>query len=157
MLIRWEPFGSIRRRGNLFSELTDIQQEMNHIFEEFFGKRRAEMAEGAWLPAVDVSESDSEMVVQAELPGMTQDDIELNLQDNVLTLQGKKKKKESKEEKENHHRVECSYGSFNRSFSLPCNVKTDDVKATFKDGVLEIILPKTEEAKPQKIDIKAGS
>jgi HSP20 family protein len=155
MLTRWEPFGSLRQRGDVFSELTRMQQEMNRFFDEFFGERRTELIEGNWLPAVDVSETDSEMVVRAEFPGMTQDDIELNLQDNVLTLKGEKKQ-EKKEEKENYHRIERCYGSFTRSFTLPAGVKYDDVKATFKDGVLEIVLPKSEEAKPKKISIKAG-
>jgi HSP20 family protein len=156
MLTRWEPFGGIRRRGDVFSELTRMQEEMNRYFDDFFGEQRRGLAEGAWLPAVDVSETDSEMVVRAELPGMTQDDIEVNLQDNVLTLKGEKKQ-EKKEEKENYHRVERSYGSFSRSFTLPAGVNQDEVKATFKDGVLEIAMPKTEEAKPKKIAITAGS
>jgi HSP20 family protein len=156
MLTRWEPFGGIRRRGDVFSELSRMQEEMNRYFDDFFGEQRRGLAEGAWLPAVDVSETDSEMVVRAELPGMTQDDIEVNLQDNVLTLKGEKKQ-EKKEEKENYHRVERSYGSFSRSFTLPAGVNQDEVKATFKDGVLEIAMPKTEEAKPKKIAITAGS
>ena len=156
MLIRWEPFGGIRRRGDIFSDLTRMQQEMNRFFDDFFGERRSEMMEGAWLPAVDVSETDTELKVRAELPGMTQNDIELHLQDNVLTLKGEKKQ-EKKEEKENYHRIERSYGSFTRSFTLPAGVKQEDVKATFKDGVLEITLPKSEEAQPKKISITAGS
>jgi HSP20 family protein len=156
MLTRWEPFGSVRRRGDIFSDLTRMQQEMNHFFDEFFGERRSEMMEGNWLPTVDVSETDGEVVVRAELPGMTQNDVELNLQDNVLTLKGEKKQ-EKKSEKENYHRIERSYGSFSRSFTLPTGVRQEDVKATFKDGVLEITMPKSEEAKPRKISITSGS
>ena len=152
MLTRWEPFGSIRRRGSLLNELTGMQQEMNRLFDEFFGDRRSELAEGSWMPAVDVSETESEIVVRAELPGMTQDDIELNLQENVLTLKGEKKQ-EHQEEKENFHRVERNYGSFTRSFTLPCDANLDAVTATFKDGVLVITLPKSEVAKPKKIEI----
>jgi HSP20 family protein len=132
-----------------------MQQEMNRLFDDFFGERRTEMGESTWLPSVDVSENDSALSVRAELPGMTQDDIELNLQDNVLTLTGEKKK-EHQEEQENFHRVERSYGSFRRTFTLPCNVKAEKISATFKDGVLEITLPKTEEAKPKKIEIITG-
>ena len=152
MLTRWEPFGSIRRRGNLFSDLNSIQQEMNNLFDEFFGERHAELAEGNWMPVVDVSESDTDLVVRAELPGMTENDIELHLQDNVLTLKGEKKQ-EVKEDKENFHRVERSYGRFSRSFTLPCAVKSNEVQASFKEGILEISLPKSEEAKPKKIEI----
>ena len=155
MLERWEPFRGIRRRGDLFSELSRMQQEMNRFFDEFFGERRSELAEGAWVPSVDVSETDKELKVRAELPGMTQDDIELNLQDNVLTLKGEKKQ-EKKEEKENYHRTECCYGSFTRSLTLPVSVDQDKVQATFKDGILEITLPKSEEVKPKKISITTG-
>lgn len=152
MLTHWEPFGSIRRRGNLFNDLNSIQQEMNHLFDEFFGERHPELAEGNWIPVVDVSESDTNLLVRAELPGMTEEDIELNLQDNVLTLKGEKKQELDKQ-KENFHRVERSYGSFSRSFTLPSMVKLDQVTATFKEGILEISLPKSEEAKAKKIEI----
>ena len=156
MLVRWEPFGSIRRRGNLWNELTGMQQEMNRLFDEFFGERRSESAEGKWMPAVDVSETDPEMVVRAELPGLSQDDIDLNLQDNVLTIKGEKKKEEKKE-KENFRRIERSYGSFSRSFTLPASVNQDKIQAIFKDGVLLITLPKVEEAKPKKIAVTTGA
>jgi len=155
MLARWEPFGNLRRRGDIFSELTRMQQEMNRYFDEFFGDQRTEMMEGNWLPAVDVSETETMIVVRAELPGMAQEDIELNLQDNVLALNGEKKQ-EQKQEKGNYHRTECCYGSFSRSFTLPANVNQEQVQAVFKDGVLTITLPKVEEAKPKKITIAAS-
>jgi len=154
MLERWEPFGSIRRRGDLFGDLTRMQQEMNRFFDEFFGERRTEMIEGNWSPAVDVSETESEIVVRAELPGMTQNDIELSLQDNVLTLKGEKKQ-EPKKDKEDYHRTERCYGCFSRSLTLPANVDQNKVQASFKDGMLKISLPKIEEVKPQKISISA--
>jgi len=156
MLTRWEPFGAIRRRGqDVFGELTGMQQEMNRLFDEFFGERQGEMAECSWNPMVDVSETETEIRVRAELPGLTQDSIEINLQDNVLTLTGEKKQEE-KEEQENFHRVERCYGSFTRSFTLPAAVKSDAVQATFKNGVLLITLPKAEEAKPKKIAVSAN-
>lgn len=157
MLARWEPFSGIRRRGqDVFSELTGMQQEMNRLFDEFFGERQNEMAECSWNPMVDVSETETEIRVRAELPGLNQDNIEINLQDNVLTLKGEKKQ-EQKEEQENFHRVERCYGSFTRSFTLPAAVKADAVQATFKNGILLITLPKAEEAKPKKIAISAGA
>ncbi len=156
MLARWEPFAGLRRRNDVFSEMSGIQQEMNRLFDDFFGERRSGLAEGNWLPAVDVSETDTDILVHAELPGMTQNDIQLNLQDNVLTLTGEKKQ-ETKDEQKNYHRTECSYGSFSRSFTLPTNVAQDQIKASFKDGVLEIVLPKAEEAKAKKIAISSGS
>ncbi len=156
MLVRWEPFRGLRRRGNVFNELVDMQQEMNRMFDEFFGERRSDLAEGNWMPAVDVSENESSIAVRAELPGMSHEDVELNLQDNVLTIKGEKKQ-EQQEEKKNYHRAECCYGSFTRAFTLPVNVEQEGIQATFKDGVLEITLPKTEEAKPKKIVIAEGS
>lgn len=156
MLTRWEPFGGLRRRRDVFGDLFDMQEQMNRMFNEFFGDRQNTLAEGSWTPSVDVSETDAAIVVRAELPGLSQDDIELNLQDNVLTLKGEKKQ-ERKDEQENYHRTECCFGSFSRSFSLPATVKQEDIQAKFKDGVLEITLPKAEEAKPQKIAITAGA
>jgi len=156
MLTRWEPFGGIRRRGDLFGDLTRMQEDMNRFFDEFFGEHRRGLSEGAWLPAVDVSETDNEFVVRAELPGMSHEDIDINVQDNILTLKGEKKQ-EKNEEGENFHRLERSYGSFSRSFTLPTGVKPDDIKASFKDGILHVSMPKAEEAKPKKIAITAGS
>lgn len=157
MLTRLEPFGGVRRRGNMFSDLTDMQEEMNRLFDEFFGDRRRGVADSQWMPAVDVSENESQMVVRAELPGMTHDDIEIQLQDNVLTLTGEKKQEQKQEEGENFHRIERSYGRFSRSFTLSADITQEDIKATFKDGVLEITLPKPAEVKPKKITINAGS
>jgi HSP20 family protein len=156
MLTRWEPFGGIRRRGDIFSEMNRMQEDMNRYFDDFFGEHRRGLAEGAWLPAVDVSETEDQFVVRAELPGMSHEDIDINVQENVLTLKGEKKQ-EKKEEKENFHRLERTYGSFTRAFTLPAGVKPEDIKATFKDGVLEVSMPKAEEAKPKKIAITAGS
>lgn len=157
MLTKWEPFHGIRQHGrDIFSDLTGMQQEMNRVFDEFFGERQGDMAQCTWTPMVDVSETDAELKIRAELPGLTQENIEIHLQDNVLTLQGEKKQ-EQKEERENFHRVERCYGTFSRSFSLPANVKTDAIQATFKNGVLLITLPKVEEAKPKKIEISTGA
>ena len=156
MLARWEPFQGIKRRSDIFGDLNRMQEEMNRFFDDFFGEHQTQMAQGQWIPSVDVSETDSEIVVKAELPGMTHDDIELNLQDNTLTLKGEKKQ-EKKDDKECFHCLERSYGGFTRSFSLPAGVKADNISAVFKDGVLVVTLPKAEEAKTKKISISAGS
>lgn len=156
MLVRWEPFGGMRRKRDVFGDLTEMQDQMNQMFNEFFGERQNQMTQGAWTPAVDVSETESALVVRAELPGLSHDDIDLSLHDNVLTLKGEKKQ-QGKQDGENFHRTECCFGAFTRSFSLPAAVKQDDIQAKFKDGILEITLPKQEEAKPQKIAITAGA
>ncbi|MBI4472281.1 MAG: Hsp20/alpha crystallin family protein, partial [Acidobacteria bacterium] len=105
-----------------------------------------------WSPAVDIFETEGEIVVKAELPGMGRKDITLNLENNVLTLRGERRfEKETKEE--NYHRIERSYGGFSRSFSIPSMVDEEKIRADYKDGVLSIVLPKKEQAKPKQIRI----
>ena len=105
-----------------------------------------------WSPAVDIYETEGEIVVKAELPGMDRKDIALNLENNVLTLRGERRfEKETKEE--NYHRIERSYGGFSRAFSIPATVDEEKIQADYKDGVLKILLPKKEQAKPKQIQI----
>lgn len=106
-----------------------------------------------WLPAFDINENEKEYVVTAELPGMEVKDIDVTLSDGILTVKGEKKK-EHEDKGENYHRIERSYGSFHRSFSIPGKVKTDSVDANYKDGVLRLTLPKTEESESKKIEVK---
>ncbi|KPL02355.1 MAG: hypothetical protein AMJ73_08860 [candidate division Zixibacteria bacterium SM1_73] len=143
-ITRWRPF----------RDLISIQDEMNRLFDDFFGRpvTRPEWTEAAWCPCVDVSETKDNVIINTEIPGMSKDDVTVSIQDNVLTLSGEKK--QEKEEKDaNYHRVERSYGSFSRSFTLPTSVQPDKVKATYKDGILRITLPKSEEVKPKQIPI----
>jgi HSP20 family protein len=131
-------------------------EEVERRFEDFFRRPFAltgppwlpglRMAESEIAPSIDIYEEDGDVVVKAELPGMKKEDIEVNLADQMITVSGEKKKEE-KVEKKGYYRLERSYGSFARSFNLPSGVRTDDAKATFKNGVLEIRIPKTEEAK----------
>jgi HSP20 family protein len=143
-ITRWRPF----------RDVVSIQDEVNKLFDDFFGNRpaRIEWTEGVWNPSVDVTEDKDSLVVKAEMPGMSKDDVKVSVQDNVLTLKGEKKQ-EKEEKDKNYHRVERSYGSFCRSFQLPTSVKADKIKAGYKDGVLSITLPKTEEVKPKEIPI----
>ena len=105
-----------------------------------------------WSPAIDVAETKDDIIVTAEVPGLNKDDINISIQENILTLRGEKK--QSKEQKdENLHRVERIYGSFQRSFTLPTLVDSTKVNASYKDGVLRIVLPKKEEVKPKEISI----
>jgi HSP20 family protein len=109
----------------------------------------------SWNPSVDIFETDNDVVVKAELPGMDPKSIEVRLENNVLTLKGERHfDKETKEE--NYHRVEREYGTFSRSFSLPMTVKEDKITAEYKDGLLKIVLPKKEELKPKTIKIEAA-
>ena len=146
-LVRWSPV----------RDILNIQDEMSRLFNAFF-TRTSDRTEGrtlSWSPLVDISETDDKIKVTAEVPGMKKDDIKISIQDNVLTLKGEKKQ-EKEEKDKNSHRVERAYGAFERSFSLPASVQTDKVKASYKEGVLTISLPKPEEAKPKEIDISVS-
>jgi HSP20 family protein len=144
-VIKWDPF----------RDLNILQDRMNRLFEDTGrGIRRGEEPASTtiWSPAVDIYETEGEIVVQAELPGMDRKDISLNLENNVLTIRGDRQfKKETKED--NYHRIERSYGGFSRSFSIPTSVEEDKIRADYKDGVLRIALPKKEQAKPKQIQI----
>ncbi|MBN2105568.1 Hsp20/alpha crystallin family protein [bacterium] len=140
-------------RFNPLRDLVNIQSEMNRLFDDFY-VRGSENVEPStvWSPMVDISESDNEIVVVAELPGLQKEDVKIALQDNVLSLEGDKKQ-ETVDKGKCYHRLERCYGKFQRSFVLPTAVKGDKVKAAYKDGILTITLPKAEEAKPKQIDI----
>ena len=140
-----------------FRELRSLQDDVNRLFVTAFPRNfdNEQMARGAWNPSVDISENDHAIVLEAELPGMKPENVELLIENNVITLRGERRV-ESKEEKENYHRVERSYGSFTRSFTLPRTVTGEDAQAEFRDGVLRVTLPKREEAKARKIEIKGG-
>jgi len=147
-LIRWDPF----------REMASLQERMNRLFSDF--RIRAplgeeEITQGSWVPPVDIYETVESIVLEAELPGITKEDIVVEVKDGTLTLKGDRKfEKEVKEE--NYHRVERSYGAFQRAFTLPGTVQHDKVKAKFKDGILEITLPKVEQAKPKQIKVDVG-
>lgn len=110
--------------------------------------------DGFWLPKIDVSETDKEFVVKAEVSGMTKDDIDITISDGLLTLSGEKKCEET-HDKEKYHVIEREYGSFRRSLRLPEDVKTDEIDAAYKDGVLTVSIPKSESVQPKKIEIKS--
>jgi len=127
---------------------------MNRLFEDAGrGWRKDEpAATTTWSPSVDIYETDTEIVVKAELPGIERKDISLNLEKNVLTLRGERRfEKETKEE--NYHRIERNYGGFSRSFSIPATVDEEKIRAEYRDGVLRIALPKKEQVKPKQIQI----
>lgn len=151
-LIRWNP---VRDLATLPTDILSMQREINKMFDGFFrtGFRDDDGFISSWVPAVDIAEHDNEYVVKVELPGVTKDDVKITMQDNILTIRGEKK--EEKESKESSwHRVERSYGAFQRSFTLPTTVKADKIEATYKDGILSIMLPKAEEARPKQIEVK---
>jgi HSP20 family protein len=138
-----------------FRDLSAIQERMNQIFEDALARSRGReegLRTGMWTPAVDIYENSDFVVVKAELPGVEKNRISVEVKDGILSLRGERKfEKEVKEE--SYHRIERSYGSFQRSFSLPVSVDQDQVTARFEDGVLEVKLPKKEKAKPKQIQV----
>jgi HSP20 family protein len=148
----WRPFGDVAR----------WERDMEQMMDDFFGRRMRPWWPERWFrgepaeitaPAVDLYEEKNDIVVKAELPGIDKDGIEVNLTNHHLTIKGEKKKAEEIKE-ENYYRSECSYGSFLRTIELPTDVQSDKVKASFKNGILEVRLPKTEEAKAKEIQVK---
>jgi HSP20 family protein len=150
-IVRWEPF----------RDLVSIQDRMNRIFEDAFrgGGRNAGEEDwalgGQWAPVVDIYEDEGNLVLKAELAGIEPKDVDIRVENNVLTLRGERKF-EGETKREKYHRVERAYGSFSRSFTLPSVVDTEKIKAQFKDGVLSVTLPTKEEAKPKQISISVA-
>jgi HSP20 family protein len=143
-LVRWSPF----------RDVVGIRDEVDRLFDTFLSRVGERSAyDTPWTPIVDIYETKDSVIIDAELPGMKQSDIEVNVSENMLTIKGEKKQeKETKEE--NFYRVERIYGMFSRTFTLPVGVHADKIKATYKDGVLKITLPKSEEVKPKQIPIE---
>lgn len=140
-----------------FRELRSMQDEMNRLFNVGFSKSNSQedIVRGAWSPNVDIFESQDKIVLEAELAGMKPEEVEISIENNVITLKGERKF-EKDEKSENYHRVERSYGSFTRSFTLPRTIISDEAVAGFENGVLKITLPKREEAKARKIEITSA-
>jgi HSP20 family protein len=140
-----------------FSDIQNLHNEMNRLFDFTFPRPDAQDAllGGDWLPAIDVHNTKDNIVIKADLPGLTKDDINVNVQDDLLTISGEKKR-ESEIKEEDYLRSERYYGAFHRALRLPAHVDGTKVDASFKDGVLKLTLPKKEESKPKqiKIDVK---
>jgi HSP20 family protein len=152
-LIRWREN---RDLPAFPSDVLNMQREIDRMFDSFFrggSDDEGQMFSSSWSPATDIVEHENEYVVNLELPGVRKDDVKITMQDNTLTVRGEKS--EEKESKgTNYHRVERSYGAFERSFALPSSVRADKIDASFKDGILSMTLPKAEEAKPKQIEVK---
>ena len=143
-LTSWKPF-----------EFDSLRKEMDRLWDSFFEGRQGRRTRGEveWLPSLDVAETKGDLLVKAELPGMDPKDIDISLHEGVLTIKGEKKQ-EKEEKEEGYHLIERSYGSFTRSVRLPKDVQSDRISASFKNGILKVVLPKTEEAKKKEIKIK---
>ena len=154
-LTKWKPEHEVSA-WTPFKDLMNMQREIGRVFDSLFSDFEGGSSfVSQWAPRVDVMEHGDAYMIKVELPGVNKNDVKITLQENVLTIRGEKKQEE--EEKEtNYHRVERSYGSFERSFTLPTGVKSDQIDASYKDGVLTITLPKVEEAKPKEIEVKVS-
>jgi HSP20 family protein len=144
-VVKWDPF----------RDLISIQDRMNRLFEQTLSRSRAEEGVSAttWTPAVDIYETAETIVMKAELPGVAREDIQIQINENTLMLKGERRFAKDVHE-ENYLRIERAYGSFHRSFTLPASVQQDKIRALFRDGVLELTLPKAEESKPKRVSIE---
>jgi len=146
-IVRWEPF----------RDLMGLQERMNRMFDDVYRPAQTGSEDdwalgGAWAPAVDIFEHQDNIVLRAALPGVDAKAVDIRLENNVLTLRGERKL-DSEVKRDSYHRVERSYGAFSRSFTLPMAVDQGKISADYKDGVLNVTLPKREEAKPKQISI----
>jgi HSP20 family protein len=146
-LVRWEPV----------RELSSLQSEMNRVFNTFFDTPSGANGGGLrrWVPSMDLVETDEHFVLRADLPGLSEGDVSIELEDNVLTVAGERKA-EHEDKKEGFYRMERSFGQFRRSLTLPDGVDADGIAATFDKGVLEVRIPKPEERKPRRVAIQLG-
>ena len=147
-LVRWDPF----------RELEEVSDRLNRVFARPGARTsngKETMIVADWTPSVDISETENEYQIKAEIPDVKKEDVKVTLEDGVLTIQGERKH-EKEERGKKYHRIERSYGSFVRTFSLPDVIDDEKVKAEFKDGVLNLHLPKSEKAKPKAIEVKVA-
>ncbi len=146
-IVRWEPF----------RELSSLQTEMNRLFNAAFenGSGGGTAAPRRWMPAMDLLETDEQFVLRADLPGMSEDDVNIELEDNVLTVSGERRT-EHEDKREGFYRVERAFGTFSRALTLPKGIDPEAVNASFSNGVLEVRVPKPEQRKPRRISITTG-
>ncbi|MCX7994513.1 MAG: Hsp20/alpha crystallin family protein [candidate division WOR-3 bacterium] len=140
---RWDPF----------RELMSLREEMDRLFNTFFGRSVSEELEGVWVPVIDIEEDNENFIVSAELPGLKKEDVKISVRGNLLTISGERKH-EAETKNKTYHRVERMYGKFSRTITLPSDVDVNKIKAIYKDGVLHITLPKPETMKPKEIEVE---
>lgn len=144
-------------RWNPNRDMMSVRDEMSRVLNEAFGRGASDESawfSGAWTPPVDIYETDEALVMKAELPGFSKDDISIELKENTLVIKGERKREDEVKEG-NYHRMERSYGAFQRAFMLPMTVDQEKVKAAYKDGILELRLPKVQAAQPKRIAVSA--
>jgi HSP20 family protein len=147
-LVKWDPF----------KELEDVSNRLNHIFGRVTARSepdREMLTTADWMPSVDISETDAAYLVKGEIPGVKKEDVKVTIQDGMLTIQGERKQ-EKEEKGKKFHRIERSYGSFARSFRVPDDADESKVKAEFKDGMINVTLPKSAKAKAKAIEVSVS-
>jgi len=147
-LVKWDPF----------RELEDVTNRLNRIFGQPLARSESGqnmLAVADWAPSVDISETDSAYLIKGEIPGVKKEDVKVTIQDGMLTIQGERRQ-EKEEKGKKFHRIECSYGSFARSFRVPSDADENSVKAEFKDGMLNVTLAKSEKAKPKSVNVSVS-
>src|SRR5947209_12538244 len=149
MITRWDPFRDVNSLNNTLNRLFQSNLDTNRGSDEL-------LTSGTFVPAVDIYENEHNITLKLEVPGVNQNDIDIRLENNTLTVRGERKF-ETEEKEENFHRIERRYGSFSRSFTLPNSVDPENVKADYRDGVLNVQLAKKAEAKPKQIKISVSS
>ncbi|MEO0230510.1 MAG: Hsp20/alpha crystallin family protein [candidate division WOR-3 bacterium] len=143
-IMRWDPF----------KEISSLRDEIDRLFDSFFGRQTSiASTEGFWVPAIDVEETENDYIVKAELPGLKKEDIKLCVTDDSLTISGERKM-EKEEKGKTYHRIEMNYGRFERTIRFPSEVVPDKAKASYKDGILTVTIPKTEKAKAKELEIQ---
>ena len=146
-LSRWDPF----------RDLLQVQDELNRLFGRTYGGRAGDsVSAGGWAPSIDIHETPDAFVIDADLPGVRHEDVEISVEDGTLTLRGERSTS-SEISDESYHRVERRYGAFFRSIALPSAIKDDAIEASYDNGVLTITVPKAEQAKPRRIEVKAAN
>lgn len=146
MITRWEPFRN----------LSALQEQVNRLFETSSKGNGDNSSLTAWAPAVDIYETENELVLKADLPEISEKDLDIRVENNMLTVRGERKF-EQKVNEDNYLRIERTYGSFSRSFSLPNTINTEAIKADYKNGVLTVQLPKRAESKPKQVKVNVTS
>ena len=145
VVTRWEPL----------KDLMALQERMNKLFDETFSRGAQDVDVGAWSPPVDIMEQGDEIIIKMEIAEVEQKEIDIKVEGDALTIKGERKLEEGTK-REDYVRLERPYGSFSRSFSLPTTVDHEKVKASHKDGILRLVLPKKEETKPKQIKVEVG-
>ncbi|MDR7545519.1 MAG: Hsp20/alpha crystallin family protein [Armatimonadota bacterium] len=145
-IIRWDPF----------DEIMSMRESMDRLFEDFFTRRPRQAGPLVWQPAVEVFETDNEVVVKAELPGIDPKNVEVNVTGEGLTIKGEAKT-DHEEKRRNYYRRELRYGAFQRTIALPTEVKGEDARATFRHGILEVKVPKAERVRPRTVKVEVES